>query len=478
MSKVLKEKTTKGLFWNFIDKFGQQIFNIVSGIILARILSPDDYGLTGSLAVFIALSNVLIDSGFGRALINKKGVTAQEYSTVFYFNVAVGVIIYLVLFVLAPYIAAFYKDERILDVTRIYFIVIIINSFSVIQNTLLAREFRFREATYYSLTAIMISAVAAIVMAVYGYGVWAIVAQAVLLSFIRTVLLWVFSSWRPIFYFKFSILKTFLSFSSKLLSAGMLNAFFNNIYTMIIGYFYNLHHLGIFTQANKYQEIPPNIIGNTFRTVAISVFAEVNDDEVRMRGALEKNMKFIAFSIFPLMLLLILIAQPLFLVLFKEKWLPSVPYFQILCIGGMFAPFISVINELFIAKGRSNIFLGIEFLRKILLILLIVILFSFGITGLSWSWSIYSFVTLLISVYFLKNTIKYSFGNFVKDVSPYLLTSLASGAIIYFVPTFLDNPYLIIRVSGGVFSIVYISLCSLFKLYTLNEVLKILSFKK
>ena len=272
MEENLKRKTTKALVWSTADKLGQQLFYLVAGIILARQLSPEDYGKVGVLTIFIALSGILIDSGFSSALIRKKEATQADYSTVFYVNVAISCVLYGLLYAAAPYIAVFFKVPDLIYICRILFLVIPLNALSLIQQTLLLKHFKLFVSARVNLWSLGIASVVAIVMAYGGMGVWSLVAQTLGLSLFRAVFFWVFNDWRPRWIFRMASLREFFGYSSNLVVSGIINNVFNKIYPIIIGKFYGMTQTGYYTQADKYQDIASSLISNIFRSVAFPVF--------------------------------------------------------------------------------------------------------------------------------------------------------------------------------------------------------------
>lgn len=467
---ALKKKTTQSLFWSFIDKFGQQILNFVSLLVLMNIVAPNAYGLIGSLAVFTAFSTIVIDSGFGRALLNRKETSAEDYSSIFYFNVGLGVFLYLLLFFLSPLIAGLFKAPELIPVSRAMFLALIFNAFGLIPQVVLTKNADFKRLTKVNMLALFIADIVAIVMAFGGYGVWALVVQMVLYTFLRTIFLWLYSSWRPIMVFSLIRLRSFFGLSYKLLLSSVISTTVNNIYPSLIAVFYPMNQVAFFNQAKKYQEIPFLTLTNTFRSVAMLILSEINDQTERLKRVVRKLIKSIAFLSFPIGIIMILIAEPTFLLLFKEKWLASVPYFQVLTLAGMLLPFTFIFNELFIAKERSAFFLGLEGVKGILLILLIVLFFPKGIMGLAVSWVVYMIVTLILSMIFSGKVIGYSLFEFVKDIFPYLLGAVVSSTISYFITRNIANGVLFILVNTTLITIFYIGLCKLFRLEMTKEI--------
>jgi teichuronic acid exporter len=477
---TLKHTTTVSLFWSFLDKFGQQIVNLATGIILMRILDPSEYGLIGALTIFIAFSGILIDSGFTRALLNRKVISSEEYSTVFFFNVGLALFLYLIFYTAAPLLAVMFHEPMITSVSRLLFISLIFNSVGIIQQTLLIRKADFRGMTKINISALFIAGIVAIVMAVTGYGVWALVMQTLVYSFFRSLFLWIYSKWTPVSIFSFKLLRSFSGLSNKLLLTSLINAFFNNIYPSIIAFFYpnSMKQVGYYSQANKYQDIPFAVLSNTYRQVSMLVLPEINEQTERLKRVVSKMVKSLAFLAFPIGCLMILVAEPGFQFLFKDKWLPAVPYFKVLCIAGMVSPFAFVLNELFIAREKADYFLGVEIIRRVILLLLIAMLFHYGIMGLAGSWVIYTWITLLISLFLSQKLIDYSPVVFLKDASPYALLAIASSAVFYFITLGISNNLHFLLTNTFGVPLLYLLLCRLFKLEMTREIGDWFSAKK
>lgn len=467
---IIKNKTILSLFWSFIDKFGQQILNFLSMLILMNIVAAEDYGKIGSLAVFIAFSSILIDSGFGRALLNRQNLTNKDYSTVFIFNVLFSLLLYSLLFISAPFLGKVFHSSEVTPIARIVFISIILNGLGLIQQTILTKKADFKGLSKINITSLLIANIIAVVLALYGFGVWALVAQILLYALFRTIFLWVYSNWRPTFYFSVNSLKSFFAFSSKLLLTNTISTVGNNIYPSLIALFYPMNQVAYFNQAKKYQEIPFLTISNTFRSVAMLVLSEINSESERMKRVVSKMMKSIAFIAFPLGFIMILLAESLFFLFFKDKWLSAVPFFQALTLAGMMSPFVYIFNELFIAKERSTYFLGVELLKALLLIVLIVILLPKGLLALAASWVLYILATLLISVTLSSKLVNYNLLNFIKDTVPYMLIALICSLISYFITKNISTPILYVTINTLIILSLYIITCKLLKLEMIKEI--------
>lgn len=467
----LKTKTTTSLFWSFLDKFGHQLINLVSSVILMAVVAKSEFGIMGILAVFIAFSNILIDSGFSRALLNRKEVLDREYTTVFFFNVALSVVLYLILFFTAPYLASLFNEPRLIPVARVLFVSFLLNALGLIHQVLLMKRADFRGLTKVNIPAVILSAIIAIVLGIKGYGIWALVAQLVTYSLFRTLFLWVYTSWRPRLVFSKSLLMNSMGLSSKLLATSLISAIFNNIYPSIIAFFYpnSMNSVADYTQANKYQEIPFAMISNTFRSISMLILSEINQEIARLKRVLSKLLKTIAFVSFPVGLFMILVSHQVFNLIWQDKWLSAVPYFQFLTLAGMISPFIFVLGELYIARERASYFLGIEIVKRIILVALIWVFIPKGIMGLAASWVIYMYITLIISLMLSDRLVGYSVLSFLKDAAPYALIAIVSNMVSYFVTSTIANNLLYIMSNLFIVAIAYLGLCKLFRLEMMKE---------
>lgn len=475
---TLKKRTVTALFWSFLDKFGQKVIFLISSVFLMRLLDISAYGIMGSLLIFVAFSSLLIDSGFGRALLNRKHISALEYSTVFYFNLGISLLLYVALFFSAPLIAQLFNEPLLIPVSRVLFLALLFNGFSLIQMIIFTKASDFKTQTKANIAALVISTATALMMAWQGFGVWSLVAQNVIYAFFRSLFLWLYSSWRPEWVFSISKLKIFFAFSNKLLASGTIAAIFNNIYPSIIAMFYPMQQVGFYTQAYKYQDTPFAVLSDTFRSVSMLILSEINNQTERLRRVVAKLMKSISFLSFPIAFILILIAEPLFVTLFGQKWLPSVPYFQILCLGGAVSPFTFILNELFIAKERADFFLSVEIVKRIILIGLIIGFFQQGITGLAVSWVIYMYITLIISLFLSKKLIAYSLWNFIKDATPYVSLSFLAVMAAYFASFQISNGVVRMLTAMAVMGVVYLALCRISNLEMTTEIKQFIVSKR
>ncbi|MEG1642551.1 MAG: lipopolysaccharide biosynthesis protein [Bacteroidales bacterium] len=471
MSDNLKNKTEKALIWSFVDKFGQQILYFISGVILANLLMPSDYGKVGLLALFTAMSNILIDSGFGSALIRKREASDADYSTIFYFNILLSVLFYLILFFCAPLLAEFFGIPELTSIARILFIAIIFQAFGIIQQTRMFKYIHFTYLARINIFSLAISSTVAVCMALNGFGVWALVIQPVGMAFIKAVLLWYYGNWRPKFIFRIASIKEFSSYSSNLLGTGLLNTVFNNIYPLLIGKGFSTAAVGFYTQANKFQDIPSALIGNIFRSVAFPVLSSINDDRERLLRVFGKYIRTTAFFIFPIMGLMILVAKPFILALITAKWAESIPMLRILSIAGAFSPLIILYYDIFNTIGRSDVNFRMEIIKKLLLISGIVICLcaGWGIMSLIWLWVIYTLLSLTATCIISDIMVGYKIKNFISDIIPYLLLTLLAMACSSLCYLVFSNNWLLLISILLLFTAIYIGVAAILRLEVWRE---------
>ena len=429
----LRKKTLLGSFWMMIERFGYLTIQFVSNLVLARLLSPDDFGVIGILMVFITLSNVFIDSGFSASLIQKKEISETDKSTVFYINLGLASVVYIILFFTSPWIAYFFHNESITSLLRVLGIVLLIDSFCAIQNTLLSRDMNFKLLTKIKLVAIILAASVAIYMAYSGWGIWSLIVQYLLYSTIRTVTTWIVAKWRPIIAFSKESFKTLFGYGSKLLLQSFVAQLYVNFQQILIGRFYTPADLGYYSQARQFQQIPTGTVTQVINTVAFPAYAKLQDDREQLRKMFRQNVQIVAFINTPIMVLLAAIAQPLIILLYSSKWIGSIHYFQFLCIGyGIFSALHTCSLSVLKAVGKSDFVLKLEIIKTILGILFITIGLKFwGIWGILYALALNSFIEIFLNGFFVGKELNYNGVNLLIDVIPYLINSTLSGILAY-----------------------------------------------
>src|SRR5690554_1213436 len=334
----LKNKTISGVFWSMLQKLGDQGIQFVITIVLARLLVPEDFGLIGMLAIFIAISQTIVEAGFNKALIRKKDADEEDYSTVFFINLSVSVLLYLLLYFCAPFIAQFYNEPKLISLTRILSLIFILNAFGYVQETKLIKEMQFKRLMIINLPSTVISGIVAIVLAYNGFGVWSIVAQRLTMRLMFIVQVWFYSNWKPIWVFNKEKAKSLFAFGGNLMIVGIIQTIYLNGYKLVIGKFYPTSTLGYYENANTVVSTPISTLSSVMQRVTFSVFSTIQNDDKRLKIGYKKIIQQVLFVLCPFLVFSMVLAEPLFRFVLTEKWLPAVPFFQILCIGFLFRP--------------------------------------------------------------------------------------------------------------------------------------------
>ena len=461
----LKSKTLHALSWSFVEGIGTRSVQFVIGLILARLLFPEQFGLIAMLYVFIAVANTFIESGFGAALIQKRNATQIDICSIFYFNIVVGLAAAGMLCLAAPWIAAFYNQPILTTLTRAMSLIIVINSFGLIQSTILAKQIDFKTQTKVSLLAGGISGIIGIVLAVAGFGVWSLVVQQVSGSLSRTVFLWFFNPWRPSLLFSFNALREMFGFGSRLLASALLSQIFDNIYYVVIGRLFSAADLGFFTCAMALAELPSRTLSGMVVRVTFPVFSAVQDDPARLKRCLKKALTFLVAVNFPIMIGLAVIARPLVMVLLTDKWVECIPYLQLLCVMGLLFPLHLINLNVLQALGRSDLFLRLEIIKKVLIVINIAVTWRWGIAAMIDGMIVFSFICYFLNSYYTGILIGYPIGEQLQDLLAYLIMAMLMGigtAAAGLLPFPSEWSALLIQIIVGI--VIYVSLCRIFRL--------------
>ena len=435
----LKEKAKLGLLWSAIDRFSGQAIQFILGIILARLLDPSDFGLIGMLAIFMAVSEAIIDSGFGNALIQKKDRNQEDYSTVFYFNSIVGVVLYIIMFISAPIIAQFYELPILTDVTRVLSLNLIINSFMIVQNVRLTIELNFRLQTKIRVTSNLVAGSIAVYLAYNGYGVWSLVLQTVLAQFFICILLWLVAKWRPSLSFSKRSFQRLFAFGSNLLITGLYGPIFNNLNTLIIGKAYSPISLGYYTRAYHFAQFPSFNISQIISRVSFPILSSIQDDDIRLRNAYRQLIKNTYFIVFPMMIGLAIVAESLVRLLLSDKWIECVALLQILSLSLAFYPICSYNINLLLVKGKSGLHLRLDLIKKAFSIVVLIITITFGIKAICYGMIASALFSWVVTAYYSGRLINLTLYRQIKDILPSFLSS-AVMALVLSPITILDIP--------------------------------------
>ena len=429
----LKGAVARTLKWNVIDKVASQLLYAVTGVVLANILSDEEFGLVGAILVFQAFAQLFVDSGFASALLQRKSPTRLDYSTVLWFNLSVAAGLYVILFFAAPLIASiFQNDVRIIPMSRVMFTAFIVNAAAIVQTNLLMKRMDVRMLAVSNSAGLLAGSVAGISLAVGGFGAWAIVWQTVTLAVVRTVLLWVTSTWRPLWQFSWRVLRSFFAVGSGVLATSLLNTIFQNVYSLLIGNRASLASLGYFSQADKWSKMGVMSLSQVLTSSFLPLLAEVQDDPERYRRICGKTHRFTAYLALPAMGLLTVMAAPIFHTLFGSKWDISLPLFQILCLRGIFTVLSLLYSNYILSLGRSRLLVVSEAVRDIAAILAIVLTFGAlsrgteGLTTFLWGQFAASVITWGVTLWLAVRVTGRRLRAFVADIAPYAALTLVA----------------------------------------------------
>lgn len=460
MTDSLGHKATTGALWAAIDKFGSMGLQFIVNIILARILLPSDFGVIGMLAIFIAVSNTLIDGGFGSALIQKKEPTQIDYSTIFYWNILFSSFLYIVLYVCAPLVAEFYKMPLLSDVLKCIGLTIIIGSITSIQSTRLKKTLSFKTLAIVNIISYALSASFGVLLAFNNFGVWSLVYMTIVNGVIMLILLWSITRWHPSITFSIRSMRELFGFGGYILAANILQNICNNIQGIIIGKRFSATQMGYYSQAYKLDQIPSTSIPQVIVQVMYPVYSSLQDDESRLISILSMNIRVISFLIYPLLGLLILLAPDLIEFLYGVKWIPASPYFQILCVGGLFVALQNVNFYAVASKGKSKPLFYWSFYKWGFLIASILFGSSWGIFGLLWGMVISNINIYLVNAFLVGKYVGLSTVNQIKLLFPVFMVLALSLASSYIFVTLINVSYG--RLWGSLIFIIVFGLGSLF----------------
>ncbi|MBD5355787.1 MAG: lipopolysaccharide biosynthesis protein [Bacteroides sp.] len=446
----LRHKALKAVIWNACQKYGSLIIAFGANIILARELSAEDYGLIGLLTVFIAIANSITESGFSSALIQKKDITQTEYCTVFLWNIGVAVILYTLIFVFAPQLGKYFDNPLLSPILRIQGIVIIINALCTIQTTRLTKQLDFKALAIRNLIATSVGSAIGISLVLLDYGVWGLVWQAIANSIVGCLLLWYVSKWRPQWIFSCSAFKGMFKFGSYIFLSGICNTIYLNIQSFIIGKVFSVKDLGYYSQAKRLEQVPVEGTSAVLSQVLFPIYSSIADNRQRHIEAVRKNIKIITYITFPIMVLLIVIAHPLIVGLFTDKWEPSVPMLQILCIVGMFSPVNVANTEIFRAIGAGLLYFNLQTIKRVVGLIFILASVPFGLYPMLWTIAGMSIITYMMNLYCTNRYFGYSYSKQLKDIIPNFLLSVSVGVLVALILHYLNLDSDIIKIICGI----------------------------
>lgn len=461
---MAESSVTKSVIWSAVERFSTIGIQFILNIIIARILSPSDYGIIGMLAIFLSISQCLIDSGFSTALVQSKDRQEKDYGTVFVFNLIISVFIYLILYVSAPAISRFYQQDILISVLRVVGLNLIISSISNVHRAILTIKIDFRTQSFVSIPSALISGIVGVVMAHKGFGVWALVGQTLTNGFITTLLFWVLSKNKFRIVFDMSSFKRLGGFGIKLMFSGLLNTAYTNLYGLFIGKKYNADDLGYYTRAEQFSIFPATILTDVVTRVAFPLLCQSQDNKAELSRVYTTFIRSSCFIMFPLMIGLAVLSKPLVVLLLTEKWISISLLMSILALDCLFAPITRINLQLLQAVGRSDLFLRLEIIKKSVSIAILLVTVSYGLVWICIGRLIYSVLALLINMYYTVDIIGKSYLEQIKDWLPNFVVSVIMGALVYFSTYMVTGNMLQIVVGVIVGVLSYFVLSSIFKL--------------
>lgn len=469
-----KQKVFSNLIWRFAERIGAQLVGFIVSIVLARILSPNDYGTIALVTVFTNIMQVFVDSGLGNALIQKKDADDIDFSTVFYTNVFFCIIMYLIIFFIAPLIAKFYNNEQLTAITRVLGITILISGVKNVQQAYVSKKLIFKKFFFATLAGTIGAGILGIVLARNGYGVWALVVQQLFNLTVDTIILWITVEWRPKKVFSFDRLKMMFSYGWKLLASSVLDTVYNNIRQLIIGKLYSSSDLAFYNKGKQLPELIVNNVNTSIDSVLLPTMSEKQEHKEIVKTMTRRAIKTSVFIMAPLMIGLASTSNSVIKILLTDKWLPTVPYLCIFCISFMFYPIHTANLNAIKAMGRSDLFLKLEIMKKIVGMVLLLITMKISVMAMAVSLFVSGIFSQIINAWPNKDLLGYSYLEQLKDIMPNILLAVFMGIIVYFI-NFLHTPTIITLLVQIIFgAIIYIRGAKLLKIDSFEYVINII----
>lgn len=471
-SKNTKSKVLSSLMWKLLERSGTQGIQFIVQIVLARILLPNDYGIIALIAIFITVANVFVQSGFNTALIQKKDATEEDFSSVFYLSLFIAIILYALIFFASPYIAYFYKTPELISVLRVLSITLIFGAFNSIQNAIISRRMEFKKLFASSIGAIILSGITGIVLAYIGLGVWALVAQQLVNQLSVTVILWFTVKWRPKLIFSFSKINKLFSYGWKLLLSALIDTLYMNLRSLIVGKIYSPSMLGYYNRGDQFPQLIVSNINGSIQSVMLPTLSSEQDNKQKVKELVRRSIVTSSFLLFPMMIGLAVVGESLIKIILTDKWLPCVPFMQIFCLSYALWPIHTANLQAINALGRSDIFLKLEIIKKLMGIIILIISMFLGVYAIAVGTLISGIISTFINAHPNLKLLNYSYTEQIKDIMPSFIISIIMGIIIYPIK-FMNNSVIIILIIQIIIGIViYFGLAKLFKLECYEYLLK------
>jgi teichuronic acid exporter len=472
---LLRDRARSATFWSGADIFGRQLLQFSVSIVLARLLSPEEFGTVALLSLFSGVATSFVDSGFSVALIQRQDVTRVDESTVFWFNLAMGTAMALALWAAAPAVAAVFSQPVLVSLTRVMAATIFVNSLGSIHATLLTKRLDFRTQMKVGTLATLCSGVIAVGLASRGYGVWALAAQILSSATATTGLLWLFDPWRPQWSFSRQSARRLFGFGGYMFASGLLDTVYNRLYSLLIGKFYSTRDLGFYNRADNTKQLPVGVLTGILGRVALPILSAAAHDKAQLRRGVRLALRGMMLVNVPMMLGLASLAEPLVVTLFGPRWLPAVPVLRVLCIGGVLWP-LHVINlNVLVAQGHSNLFFRLETAKKIVGVALLAVGSSFGILGIAWSQAVFGVLAFVINAHYTKRYLDYGSTAQARDILPVLTIAVATLAIVrWFAAIAQPGPTVELLGSAAIGTVLFVAVAWLCRLTAMRDTIALL----
>lgn len=470
-----KKKEVNAVLWSGIERFSAQGVQFVLSIIIARLVTPSDYGLIAMLSIFLSVAQQFVDSGFSSAIIQKKDRQEIDFYTVFYFNLVVSVFIYIVLFFASSYIADFYSEPKLEIITKWVSVNIILTAFYIIPQAKFVIELDFKKQAKISFVSIFISGIVGVILAWCGYGVWALITQSLLNNFLCLLLYWIATGWKLKLEFSWSSFKTLFSFGSKLLAVGILHVIFANIYTLVIGRRFSSVDVGYFNRSQSLSTFPSMNISSIIARVLYPIQCEHQSDNESLKTLFVQYLKMTLYVVLPLMMGLCILSKPFIEVVLTKEWLPVANLLSILCIAYICYPFTTLNWQLLAVKGRTDLALRAEVLGKLISFIILIFVLPYGITAICYGIIIANVVDILIIIYYVKQVVSVTYLFELKLLLPVLAVTILMGISVSIVFLIFENSYLQLLVGFFIGVVVYVGLSYLLGFKEIKNIVKLIN---
>ena len=469
----LKKKTVKGVGWSAIDNVTQLGVSFLVSIVLARLLSPDDYGLIGIINIFTVVCNAIINGGFSTALIRRKDVTNDDYNTAFIVNLGLSLVLYAIVFMASPFIADFFGREELVSLTRVSSFTMIIGALAIVQQTRLTKRIDFKTQTKITLSSSIISGIVGIAMAFLGFGVWALVTQMLTVQMLKTIQLWVYNHWIPSLRFNKKSFHDLFGFGWKMMVSGILDSLWTQLYQVVVGKYYNAATLGQYTRAKHFSQMLSSNLSNVIQRVTYPVLSEIQDDKERMIAAYRRVIKIMMFLTFALMFALGAVSEPLLYCLIGEKWHEAATYLPLICFVGSTYPLHAINLNMLMVQGRSDLFLKLEIIKKIIGLAPLFIGAFVGIFPMLYTSIFTSAICYFLNSHYPGKLLGYTSWMQLKDISKSFGVAFTMATIVFFLKYLPISNWIILPLQIIVGTIIFFTLCNVTKIEEYKEVMKI-----